>query len=250
MTQQMSTSRRSVALASALVVLAVSAFGLAFYVYDGAGLIITAWDALFPAPVVQQQPAPVVVPELQLPDEMTEDFALRLWQEQYDSQRMIERLVGGEIERLDITGVEKDGDDARLLLNVTLGDGTKAPGVLGLRRFDGVYYIAYIAATEAGGPGDSPLPSKEEVDIAGLNTLLEQNAASAENVQEYVDGKIRSVLVEKVTLGPNTATISVEMDEDHETGYANLVAVREEFRGEPMWFLTRFEKTGSEPPKP
>jgi hypothetical protein len=178
---------------------------------------------------------------------MTEEFALRLWQEQVDSQPMIERLVNGEIRSLTIRGVDQQGDDAILDVAVTFADGASSPGEIGLRRFGESWYVAYATAERDGTPAartTAPLPALGDVDVQLLSAIIAEQQKSRSVLDEYVEGIVTRVDVVNVAEGPSTATIDVAMTETHEDATARLVAIRQEHDGEPRWFLARFAKTG------
>lgn len=256
MKQQPGTSRTSVALAGAFAVLALAAFGAAFYLLDGAGLILDAYETVVAAISPKPVPAPQAPPKSQeatlvLPAGMPTEFALRVWQEQVDSQEMITKLRDGDVTALKIKGVDKSGDLARLNVVVTLRDGSNVPGVIGFRRFGDQYFVAY-ATTERDGLADAPtgdLPAIEDVDLQLLSTIFDEQVKSQEIIAEYLDGRIRQVNVEAVKPGPNTATVEVGMDEDHEEGYADLVLIKSDAGGDERWFLAKFLKTRSVPLK-
>lgn len=236
--------------AAIALVLAAGALGAAYLALDGARVVSDLWsgfaDASPSATPVAQAPVEPDAQGLVLPQGMSEEFALRLWQEQVDSQRVITQLVDGDVLSLRISGVERTGDEARLLSTMTLKDGATVPGVIGMRAISGVWYVAYASAqtdSAAAVEPTSDLPTVDDVDVDLLNTIVAEQTDSAAVTQEYVDGNIKSVSVKTVTMGPNTATISLEMDEDHETGYGDIVAVKQNVDGEDMWFLARFDKT-------
>ncbi len=187
-------------------------------------------------------------PTLTLPPGMPREFALRLWQEQLDSQAMITKLVSGDVTSLTVKSVDVKGNDATLNSVVEFADGATADGVIGMHRFGANWYVAYASAGSAGSgtPGVTSLPAPDEVDIPLLNTIIAQQVKSSAILQEYVDGKVKKVTVERVTSGPNTATVALSMDEDHEEGYADLVAIKQKVAAEDAWFLARFVKTGTD----
>lgn len=249
MVEQQSTSRRTVWLAALAVVLAASAFGVAFYLFDGVTLVteLLAGEAGDP-PAVTQPPA-TPSDRLVLPQGMSEEFALRLWQEQIDSQELIGRLVEGDITRLDISKVASDTNEATLTVTVTLSDKTKVPGVIGLRKFGDEWYVAFASQRRDGkiARPTSELPELEDIDIALLNTIFDQQQRSQEVISEYLGGIVTSLTLEDPTPGPNTVTLAVEMQETHGEGYARIVAIKSEKAGRPLWFLARFTKTGHDP---
>lgn len=254
MSTQPGTSRLPVAFAAFFLVAAVAAFGASFYLLDGVSLVTEAVGSLLSSGAAAGGSRPATVTaepaKLELPDGMPEEFALRLWQEQLDSQEMIGRLVSGEITSLKVDRVATKGDEAKLFVTVTLRDLPKASGVIGLKRYGGDWYIAGVTSTREGAAPSRPsdLPSIDEVDIALLNTMIAENRKSQKVIGEYLAGIVREVHVEDITVGPKTATLEIEMDETHGEGYANLVAIQIEVNGELAWFLARFDKTGHNPP--
>ncbi len=254
MSEQLSTSRRTVALATVVLILTIAAFGASFYYLDGATVAVDTYESLSALVTGllegETTPAPVTTTpeELILPDGMSEEFALRLWQEQIDSQEMIGRLVEGEVASLKIDKVTRSGSDTRLTVTVELKDGTNMTGTIGLRRVGDVDYVAYIASDPSRVPPKGGLPTLEEVDVALLNTMLSQNAQSQPVIDEYIDGTVKQVNLGQPALGPRTATLDIKMDETHGEGYARLVVVQSSVDGQDKWFITRFKKTGHNPP--
>lgn len=255
MEKQQGTSRLAVVLSTLLLVVALAAFGGAFYYFDGMTLVgdLVA-DLTAPggssAPVSAPTTATASSKELVLPDGMPKEFALRLWAEQVESQRVMKRLVAGDVKTLKIVSVERKGDEAFLNSRITFRDGTVAPGVIAMRRYGDTWYVAWASSSREGEEAESiaaELPDPDTVDIALLNTIIAEQNKSSSITQEYVDGKVREITVGKVRPGPNTVTLAVEMDEDHENGYADIVVIKKQVAGEDAWFLARFNKTGTEP---
>jgi len=254
MGEQQSTSRLSVVLSALAVVVALAAFAGAFYYYDGVALVSGMLDGFSGGsrPTASgSTPATQSVPP-ELGKDIPEEFALRLWQEQVDSQPMIQRLVDGDIRSMKVTRVESASAEATIGLQVTLKNGTKVDGALGLSRFKDSWFVAF-ASLERNGVIErpkGPLPDLEEVDAALLNTMFEQQYGAANVIDEYLSGVVQELAFETPQRGPNTMTIDVEMDETHGEGYAQVVAVEQEIDGKKHWFLVRFTKTGHDPEEP
>ena len=249
MVEQQSTSRSTVLIASLAVAFAAAAFGVAFYLFDGVALVSDLIARDSDPPPAATQPSTTSSDKLVLPAGMSEEFALRLWQEQIDSQDLIEKLVGGDVSRLDISRVTSDTDVATLTVDVRLTDKTSVPGVIGMRKFGDEWYVAFVSQRRDGriARPTSELPSVDDVDIALLNTILEQQQQSQDVISEYLSGIVTSLTLENPTPGPNTVTLDVEMQETHGEGYARIVAIKSEAKGRPLWFLARFTKTGHDP---
>lgn len=253
MVEQQSTSRRTVVFASIAVLLAAAAFGVAFYLFDGVaivtGLVAGGSDSPGVTAPKPSKATTATADQLVLPDGVSEEFALRLWQEQVDSQPLIQRMAGGEITSLEISRVESDTDIATLTVTARLVDKTSVPGVIGLRRFADRWYVAFATRDRDGSIArpSGYLPDIADVDLALLNTIFEQQDQSQEVITEYLSGGVTQVLLQDVQPGPNTVTIPVKMMEDHGEGYANIVLIEGGTTGRPLWFLARFTKTGHDP---
>lgn len=246
MSQQPGTSQFPVALASFFLVVCAGLFALSFYLFDGVSFVTALLPSSFelPSASVDRDRPKKRAEELVLPQGMPRDFALRLWQEQLDSQQAIGELVNGQVQSLSIDRVEKIGDQARLFVTLAFVDGSRTGGTIGLRRFGDVWYVANATADREVPSTERPLPDIDEVDVGLLNTMIAENQKSQSVINEYLDGIVKKINVTGVTAGPQTVTMDLEMDESHGGGYANLVAIRREAAEEPIWFLTRFTKTG------
>lgn len=260
-------SKLPVYLSVLLVLASAAAFASAFYLLDGATLVADLLDSFFaeepatepgagPEPTVTPLATSTVTPEgIVLPAGMPLEFALRLWQEQIDSQKNIRHLADGDIESLQISSVERRANRALLSIVARFKDKTSAPGVLEMVQFGENWYFSRVTGlreTQSGGMADdvsgvstgtgTPLPDIEDVDVDLLNVLLEQQYKSAPVLEEYATGQVFGVRVMKRTAGPGTLTLSIEMDESHETGVGEIVLIEDEVDGAPRWFVARFTK--------
>jgi len=271
MTKQQDNPRRSVTLAVAFMVATIIAFAAAFYYLDGMSVVesllggeppvdATASDSpAQPSSPASDATTDTVDGRLQLPAGMPEEFALRIWQEQIDSQANIAKLREGEVERLTITNTVQEGDTAVLDIEAEFTDGTSAPGELGMRRFGGVWYVAYVTGLRGestGGAADSvardsesgetSLPPLEDVDVELLNTILAEQEKSAAVLEEYAAGVVRAVRIQDVVEGAGTVTLKIEMDETHEEGYGEIVLLTRVLDTGRHWFIAKFTKTQEE----
>ena len=268
MTEQQGNPRTSVALAIVLVVVAILAFAAAFYFLDGYSLVegllgstsVQAADGSSGTEATGSAPVPPepAAESLVLPDGMPEEFALRLWQEQVDSQKNVRKLLSGEVTELTVTGRESSEDVSVLSVQAEFADGTSAPGTVGMRRFGDIWYFAYVTGMRRvptngiadsvsegdGGSSSTPLPSIDDVDVALLNTMIAQQGASAEITERYANGAVKSVTVRGTQPGTNSQAIDVEMSDASTTVSGQVIGlVSSEDTGE-MWFVARF--TGSD----
>lgn len=260
MSEQQDNPKRSVVVPILIAVLALAAFAYAFYAFDGMALVSDLMGSGDSGEVADLDPGgdepDAASSELQLPEGMTEEFALRIWQEQIDSQANIKLLVDGEIERLVIDDVVEGATEATLAITAEFADGSSAPGNLGMRRFGDVWYIAFVSGmrgTETGGladnvgagkaePPSGDLPELDDVDVPLLNTILEQQALSAEVLEEYATGVVRDVRVDEVVAGTGNTTLKIVMNENHEEGNGQVVVVSKIVDGKETWFIARFTK--------
>lgn len=261
MNGQQASPNKAVLTSSILLVLAAAAFAAAVYYFDGVTLLTdfatTQWSRLSGGGAAAEPPSvpttstPDAVPSdrLALPAGMPEDFALRLWQEQVDSQRMIGYLAKGEMSSLAINSVETTGSTSVLKVSAQLQDGTTVPGEITMRRFGDAWFVAAASADENKDSGPGPLPAVEDVDLALLNTIIAEQLKSKEATQEYADGRVERIDLGKPEPGANTVRIPVTMYEDHEVASADLVLLSYSDGDEDLWFIARFAKTGSEPLK-
>lgn len=262
MSKQQDNPRPSVAVPVLIALIALAAFGYAFYAFDGVAIVSDLLGLSAEGSATERTPGAVTAEpsELQLPPGMAEEFALRLWQEQIDSQANIKRLVEGDITRIVIDDVAQGSDVATLSITAEFEDGTSAPGHMGMRKFGDVWYFEYVTGMRQGetggladdtsaGTGEPPtgaLPELADVDIPLLNTILQQQASSAAVLEEYATGVVADVRIDEVVPGTGNTTLKLVMNEDHEQGYGEIVVVSKEIDGEPTWFIARFTKVAAE----
>lgn len=198
---------------------------------------------------------------LTLPEGVTQEFALRLWQEEVDSQANIARLMDGQLKELSfVTTTSVRGSEASLTMNAKFKDGTSAPGVLFMSKRGGNWYVKYLTglrspsmkgmarSTQIGRadvPPDTPLPKLEEIDKGVLTTIFAEQVKSQDVFEDYLATNVRKVVIDDVVRGPRTTTITTTMIEKQHTVRAQIVLVKTESRGKEAWFLTRFAKIGA-----
>jgi len=249
MANRSGTGRGPVLLAGALLVIAAAVFGVAFYFYDGMSVAQEIIATLSGSTTLGTQPEPASAAEvLELPKGMPQEFALRVWQEQADSQRAIAPLVGDKVDSLKIDKVTVTGDVAKVDATLAFKDGTKAPGVIGLHRYADTWYVTYVSAnasTDEGQQAESKLPDVSGVDVTLLNAVMAEQAKGRPVTQDIIDGRIDLLKTGTVRSGPNTVTIPLVMKGEGSDRTADLIAIRSESNGKEFWFLARFNETGS-----
>lgn len=250
--------RRSPVWMAVLLFLAAAAgLGAAFYFLDGMGIVsdLMGWerDADAPAdvspPSVDATTTPVTG-GLRLPEGVDEEYALRLWQEQIDSQENIRKLVEGEITEFTFGKTSYDAYEGDVLLTAKMKGGASASGRLHMAKRGERWYVEYVSGLGASGvatPPTTALPALEDVDVDVLNTVFAEQSDSQEVFEDYLAGNVVRVVMREVKPGPGTATILATMYEKDHTVDAEIVVISTEVDGEKMWFLSRFEKTAETP---
>lgn len=242
-----------------LVVLTAVALGaVAFYFFfGGADLLNDMLGRSKPeAETVTQEPG-TTGSGLVLPAGMTEAHALRMWQEQIESQRNIEKLVDGEIEAFDIGAVAKVGTSAKVDFTCTFTDGSSAPGTMSMSRAGSGWFVSSVGGMRSPedtgmlseavntGRGEEPtsaLPTVSEVDVETLNAVIEAQADDQEMMNALLDGDVRRIVVDEVRKGPNTATAVLSVVQRDGTSKAEIVCLSRSFRGETRWLMAGFER--------
>lgn len=236
--------RVGVIVATVAVVLSGALLVVAWQLFDGSAQVASLFSqdpqsAVEPAVANQAQPAE---PEsLELPPGMTESFALRLWQEQIDSQRMITKLVEGDVGALQIGTVSVDGDSAIARAETVLTSGETLPGTLRFRSIGDRWYLSEISAGAPDDtlPGGGSVPPLDAVDIEALNSVIAQHDSHDDLVKAVVSGEVRRIVVKDATPGPNTATIAVDIVTDASTRRGDLVVLRSESDQGAVWVIAR-----------
>lgn len=272
MSKQNRNPKRSVALAAVFAIIAVLAFAALFWIYDGMAVVeeylgigatstaggtdkppITPGRSSDPTESVEPTSSTGESPDdsgsaggattLSLPEGMTEDFALRMWQEQLDSQRSIGRMADGDIERISIDDVNYTEDESKLKITAYLDGGGSAQGYITMRRMGEHWYFTNLSGVAGERPyTESDVPDVSDVDVDLVNVMLEQQAASGMVLEEYATGAVEEVIIDDITTGPGTKTLAIRMNETHEEGIADIVLVSKDIDGKTVWFITRFTK--------
>jgi hypothetical protein len=250
--------------ALALVIVVAGALAGAYYFLDGDAVVADIMAGRFPWQQPDEVPdGPGSADATSAPDPLaglSDDFIRRVWQEQVDSQRNIEKLTTGEITGLVVNVVATTGDSASLNVTAEFEDGTSADGMLLLRKYEGAWFLlgaagmrepgstgAAASVSTSGTVEESPLPAMAEVDRAIVGTIIAEQRESQRTIGEYLSGRVRRIDILDVVDGPGTKTLKVKMTEDHEVADADVVCVSTERGGDTLWFIARFEKTGSKP---
>ena len=236
--------------AGGVVVLAAVAFASAFYFLDGMSLaqdligrVMSASSNATPAP----GPA-TAADALELPKGMPNAFALGVWEEQIDSQSIIMQMIEGEVASLSVERVVVDGNKATVYADVTFANDTTAPGTIGLHKYGGVWYVGYISSrTTPDVPGGEKRDVAKLADVDGLllQTVIAEQAKATDVTNGLVGGEIKSIGFGSARPGSNSMVIPMELMFGAEKRYADLVAIQTQVDGDDMWFIARFDETGS-----
>lgn len=251
--------KRSPVMRAVLLLLAAAAvLGAAFYLLDGVSVVsdLLGWESgtntsrsIAPPPRVDATRTPPAS-GLRLPKGVSETYALRLWQEQIDSQESIRKLIDGDIVEFTFGKSTYGNYAGKVLLTVKLDDGTSADGELRLAKRGAAWYVESIGRLGSSGVATStvtPLPAIDDVHTDVLNTVFAEQGGSQEVFQDYLMGNVRRIVIREVKMGAGTATIIATMYEKDHTVDAEIVAISAEVDGEKMWFLSRFAKTAEIP---
>jgi hypothetical protein len=237
--------------AGVAVLLAALAFAGAFYFMDGMSV---ARDLLVQLTSVRQNATPAPGPAnaadaLDLPGRMPNAFALGVWEEQIDSQSIIKQMIDGEVASLSVERVKIDGNKATVYARVMFANGASAPGTIGLRKYGGVWYIGYISSRttdDVAGGEKRDVAELKDVDGQLLQTIIAEQAKGSAVTEGLVSGEIGEIGFGAAQPGSNTAVIPLELMFGAEKRYADLVAIRTQVDGDDMWFIARFNETGSD----
>lgn len=267
----MQKSSSPVAAASALFILAAAALAYAIYYVGGVTgarellatvpyeRIIADVSAVFRLESRDGSSDDSASPELELPKGMTRQFALRLWQEQIDSQKNVRHLVEGDMESIDVGEASYEGTSGEVLLTVRFKDGSSASGRLVFSEIGDAWYVSHISGIAAeeglsrdtrestGGPPTTPLPPLEDVDVGLLNTMIEEQRQSQAVFRDYLEGNVQRIVVKSIDRGPGTTSINVEMIEVAHNAEARIVAISDSSNTAAPWFLARFQKLRETP---
>lgn len=192
---------------------------------------------------------------LELPEGMSEEFALGLWQHQVASQVNILKLLDREISEFRLTDVTGSSDEVAVVIDATFADGTSAPGELQMTKLGGKWFVSNVRGlrTEStGGMADSVGPAGQEpelppvtlqdVDIEVLNAVIAAQADSQDVLSDFAEGDARRVVINDVSRGPNTATMQVTVFLDGDSYPAEVVFLTAESDGETLWFIAGLNK--------
>lgn len=264
-------SSSPVAAASALFILAAAALAYAIYYVGGVtGVrellatvpyerIVADVSAMFRLDSSDGSSDGPATPELDLPKGMTPQFALRLWQEQLDSQKNIRHLVDGDMESIEVGEASYEGTSGEVVLTVRFKDGSSASGRLVFTEMGDAWYVSHISGLAAesglardtrestGGPPATPLPALEDVDVGLLNAMIEEQRQSQAVFRDYLEGNVKRIVVKSIDRGPGTTSINVEMVEVAHNAEARIIAISDSSTDDAPWFLARFQKLRETP---
>jgi len=238
-------------LAGFAVLLSAFAFAAAFYFMDGMS-VVHGLMAQLTALTQNATPAPGPASAgdaLDLPKGMPDSFALGVWEEQIDSQSIIGQMLDDEVVSLKVDRVKVDGRKATVYAQVTFADQATAPGTIGLRKYGGVWYVGYISSRttdDVAGGEKRDVAALKDVDKQLLQTIIAEQAKGKALTDGLVSGKVDSISFGKARPGSNAGVIPLEVMFGAEKRYADLVAISTQVDGDDLWFIARFNETGSD----
>jgi hypothetical protein len=260
--------------AGVLVFILLVAFATAFYFLGGVDLVSGLIGQLFAtntaptastSPSGQKPSAPAAAPVpanpsgLKLPAGVDEAFAKRMYVEQLESERNIEKLTADKVESFSIGTVSTVPDGTEVEITAKFRDKTTAKGVLGLAQRQGNWFFVFIAGkrgANTNGEADTVASRNDEgfvtndtplnnttVDSAVLNTMLDQQVKSQEILKGISDGTFTSLTIGKVTQGPGTATLEITLAGPKAAAMkGRVLCISKDIDGTKTWFVTSFTK--------
>jgi len=196
------------------------------------------------APQKPAAPAPAVVATTSAGD-LPPEAQQRMFAEQVDSHESLAALVDGRIVSFKTGVARKQDASATVPLTATFKDGSTVTGNITVKQYNGTWY--FFSLVRSGGQSPNPsAPATVGFDSNVVATITKQQAEAATQemlTQGLVDGGYRTVNVERVTMGPRTATVDVSMSDG--TGPASegrLVCISKTEGATTYWFVARFEK--------
>ncbi|HET6350510.1 MAG TPA: hypothetical protein VFG89_00025 [Coriobacteriia bacterium] len=197
-------------------------------------------------------------PALELPKDVSQKFALRVFLEQVESQDNLGRLVDGELTSISAEDVVETDDGAIVYVTAHFSDGTSGPGYLRLVKKESGWYYASVAGGNEAAAGLSSTVSDGKVedvqrtddeviahvgstvfDSGVINAIISQSAKNASLAKDLVAGEISAISFGKPKSGAGTVTIPATID--YRTGAdrkGQTVLVAKTIDGRQYYFMT------------
>ena len=197
-----------------------------------------------PAPPKPAAPAPAAVATTSAGD-LPPEAQQRMFAEQIDSHEPLAALVDGRIVSFRTGVARKQDTSATVPLTATFKDGSTINGNVTVKQYNGTWY--FFSLVRAGGQSPNPsaaTPVGFDSNVVATITKQQAEAGTQEMLTKgLVDGGYRTVKVERVTMGPRTATVDVSMSDGTEpASEGRLVCISKTEGATTYWFVARFEK--------
>lgn len=189
-------------------------------------------------------PAPSAVttaaPEPTLPAEAQE----RMFAEQIKSNVALTDLVTGEIASLKLGTPQRTESSATVPVTAVYKDGRSASGVLTFKKYQDTWYFFSLTDSKPDETTQQASPEGFDSSVVGAITSQQAQPGTQELLTDGVlDGGYRTVKVERVTMGPRTATVNVALSGGTEPpAKGRLVCISKTDGSTKYWFVASFEK--------
>lgn len=264
-------SSSKVLLAVLVFVLALAAFGAAFYFAGGLELVQPLIQGLTSATISPSAPAaaPGASPSATASPAATgsaspdPELGKRMYVEQIESQANLERLAAGEITKIAVGKVDLQGGTAIVSITAFFDDKTKAAGALRLGKIGPSWFLFSMSGMRddaTGGMADSvnkstTLEASETLAVefqqAGITAadgdvvkaLFEQQSANQEIVKDLLAGEYTAYELGKPKVGAGTVSVPVKIaTKSGASVNGAIVLIRKTVEGKDRIFLTKFSK--------
>ncbi len=180
--------------------------------------------------------------ELSLPTGVDEELAYRMYTEQQDSSRNINRLVAGELRQFQVTRRTVTSSTAELAVNLTDKRNMKLNGTMVLVRGGDVWYFETI--TNRQNEVNDVLPSDPDTtpDVGVLNTMLAEQTSNSDITAKLVDGSYSKVQLGTPKRGYRSVTVPISLQgkSGTKTVRGEITLVQRSEGGRTYWYVVSF----------
>lgn len=253
--------KRGVLLPLILFLVAAVAFGAVFVMYDGTKLATDLYGQAMAAlggpaggpltPPAQVEPTATI--------SIDPDLAKRMYVEQIESARNLERMADGEVVAFDVTSIDQSETNAVVGLRARFADDSTAVGALAMVKIQDTWFVFSLSGMrneETGGMADTvnqsaAMEASETLDTefeqAGiktvdedvLSTMIEQQKANQSLAKGVLDGTYTKMSLGKPVKGAGTITVPVTLIEaSGGTAKGQIVMVSKTVEGKNRLFVT------------
>lgn len=239
--------------AAVLVVVALAVLAAAFWYVGGVDYVAALFGS--PAPVAVT-PASDSTPATTTPgpSDVPDALAKRMYMEQIESARHIDRLASGQTTEFTIDKVEtKSPTETWVSISARFTtQPTTMKGVMAFSKAGGNWYFLWIQAAAGTSPKltEPTEPTSEEYAEAGVKTVdqevidavLGSQVANQALVVGILDGTYTTIALSKPVTGPGTIAIPVTASGGGGTVKGSLTLITKQIDGKDRTFVASFKK--------